>query len=341
MQYRINLGCWGSVFAVPSVVVDEHIKLAGAASLKVLLYLLRHSDENIDEKELSQRLSLSRGDTADALQYWTSCGVLAEREDSLVPAQLVSAEVNPQISQQISEQKNEIPAAPVKKTDIVYQVDEYTQIMAEDESVGDMLVAVGNILKKTLTHKEIAVFVTLQHWYGMPPDVICMLASYCMSIGKTNMAYIKSTGLGWLEEGIDSSEKAEEKIRNIQETRRAWITISDLFELPKRKPTANEEKCSTTWLNVWHMPAEMIKHAYDRCINAKGKLSFSYINGILSKWQTEGIFTVEKLEEAEQERRAKKVETKNDTGRYESTHDLNELDKLYWDEMMDELSEDD
>lgn len=340
MQYRINLGCWGSVFAVPSVVVDEHIKLAGAASLKVLLYLLRHSEEATDEKTLSEHLSLSTGDTADALQYWINCGVLARNEDVLVIPETAMQTKKPEAGIPAPEPKKEVPDQ-VKKADIVYQVDEYTAIMAEDESVRDMLGAVGNILKKNLTHKEIAVFVTLQHWYGMPPDVICLLASYCMSIGKSNMAYIKSAGLGWIEEGIDSSEKAEVKIRNIQESRRAWITVSSLFELQKRKPTAKEEKCCVTWLNVWHMPEEMIKNAYDRCINAKGKLSFDYINGILSKWQTEGIFTVEKLEEAEQERREKKTETKTDTGRYESTHDLNELDRLYWDEVRNELSEDD
>lgn len=35
MNYKMNLGAWNSIFAVPCSVVDEHIKLAGAAQLKV------------------------------------------------------------------------------------------------------------------------------------------------------------------------------------------------------------------------------------------------------------------------------------------------------------------
>ena len=43
MSYSINLGSWQSIFAVPSDVVDKHLKLAGGAQLKVLLWVLRHA----------------------------------------------------------------------------------------------------------------------------------------------------------------------------------------------------------------------------------------------------------------------------------------------------------
>ena len=42
MNYSLDAGAWNSVFAVPSSVVDKYIKLADGASLKLLLYLLRH-----------------------------------------------------------------------------------------------------------------------------------------------------------------------------------------------------------------------------------------------------------------------------------------------------------
>ena len=48
MSYTVNLGCWGSIFAVPSDVVDKYLKIAGSAQLKVLLWILRHSGENFE-----------------------------------------------------------------------------------------------------------------------------------------------------------------------------------------------------------------------------------------------------------------------------------------------------
>ena len=35
ISYTVSIGIWDSVFAVPSDVVDRHMKLAGAAQLKV------------------------------------------------------------------------------------------------------------------------------------------------------------------------------------------------------------------------------------------------------------------------------------------------------------------
>ena len=45
MSYKIDLGAWGSIFAVPTALVDSHIKLASGAQLKVLLYILRNNWE--------------------------------------------------------------------------------------------------------------------------------------------------------------------------------------------------------------------------------------------------------------------------------------------------------
>ena len=40
MSVRINLGEWGSVFAVPTSIVDQHIKIASPLQLKIILFLL-------------------------------------------------------------------------------------------------------------------------------------------------------------------------------------------------------------------------------------------------------------------------------------------------------------
>ena len=45
MEYKMNLGSWNSVFAVPGDIVDKHLRLAGAAQLKVILWTLRHAGE--------------------------------------------------------------------------------------------------------------------------------------------------------------------------------------------------------------------------------------------------------------------------------------------------------
>ena len=67
MSYQINLGEWNSVFAVPSSLVDRHMKLAGAVQLKVLLWVLRHSGEEISDETLAAAVGASPADTRDAM----------------------------------------------------------------------------------------------------------------------------------------------------------------------------------------------------------------------------------------------------------------------------------
>ena len=54
MNYSLDAGAWNSVFAVPAGVVDKYIKLADGASLKLLLYLLRHGGESFRERGQGQ-----------------------------------------------------------------------------------------------------------------------------------------------------------------------------------------------------------------------------------------------------------------------------------------------
>ena len=81
MNYGFNSSLYGKVFAVPGVLVEKHLRLAGAAQLKALLWLLYHSGESCDDEELSRVLGLSRGDVCDAMQYWIDNGLVFACED--------------------------------------------------------------------------------------------------------------------------------------------------------------------------------------------------------------------------------------------------------------------
>lgn len=336
MKYCVNLGCWNSVFAVPSSVVDEHIKLAGAASLKVLLYLLRHSGTEIDDGELSKLLSLSKEDVSDALGYWITCGVLSRKGETYTPAEVESTQKE---SEQETEKITESKMSPVpkkqKKERISYNFDECAEIMAKDSSIAEMLLAVEEILSKQLTHREVSLYVTLTHWYGFDTRLVPMLLHYCKTAGSLSSSYIEATGLGWIDEGVDTMEKAEAKVRGKADSRAAWRKVSSLLEIDRAKPSVKEEDYSNQWVNEWKMPGELINEAYERCINQKGKLSFSYMNGIMKKWYENGIMTTQQLREHEE----KSADKKSSAGRFEPTYDKSEIEQLLWNEMLDELDE--
>ena len=76
MNYQWNPACLTRVFALPAEVVDRHIRLAGSAQLKVLLWLSCRGEGEFDPAACSAAIGLSPADCSDALQYWVACGLL-------------------------------------------------------------------------------------------------------------------------------------------------------------------------------------------------------------------------------------------------------------------------
>lgn len=374
MEFSINMGQWNAVFAVPAAVVDEHMKLAGAAQLKVLLYLLRHAGQPVTLEQLSFAVGQKPSDTQDAVDYWVNCGVfssgadksierqpsvpvsmptttLAEQAEAVSNTQSPSAEIGPAVSV-----ANALGQSIPRKTKdkLRYPFDECMKYVAEDESLRNMLTTVEGALGKQLTHTEVSCFVTLVKWYGMPCTIVPMLIQYCKSIGKCSISYIESTGIGWTEEEIDNFEKAEQKISALTSRRRAWTAVRSALEIPERKATESEMKYSDLWINVQQLDIDLIRHAYDKCVNKNGKISFAYMNGILKRYFEQGITDVAsalKLDEQNREemeaRRAARKETDagsvsqlagahNSSGRYGETYATEEIEAILDAEWMAE-----
>lgn len=86
MSYSVNLGSWGSIFAVPTDVVDKYIKIAGSAQLKVLLWVLRHSGESFELETVAQQLNMDSFDVNDCLEFWISFDILKKNGDVIFPS---------------------------------------------------------------------------------------------------------------------------------------------------------------------------------------------------------------------------------------------------------------
>ena len=80
MSIRVAPELLGRVFFVPKSIVDEHLAYVNGQQLKVLLYVLRHTGEDLEVQDLAGGLAMSAADVSDALQYWLTTGVL-QRDD--------------------------------------------------------------------------------------------------------------------------------------------------------------------------------------------------------------------------------------------------------------------
>ena len=69
----------------------------------------------------------------------------------------------------------------------------------------------------------------------------------------------------------------------------AFSIVASVFGIENRKPSDKELAFSNCWVNEWQMSRDMLKEAYNACIDANAKLSMAYINGILKNWHSLGL----------------------------------------------------
>lgn len=288
MAYTIDFGPWGSIFAVPAAVADRHLKFCSEAQLKVLLLALRQGQSPVDTAGIAGRLGLTETEVDDCLQYWQE-------------AQLFTVGSAPQ-----PEKAGPAPAEPPKKTveEGVTTIrsrghlspGEVNALLREDKRFAGLAAELEKARGSVLSPSEREILAYLCGSLELTPEYLLVAAAYCRDRGKKKMSYLEKMVAGWLEEGIDTYEKAEVHIRRLTRQEDDEGRIRRLFGLPERALTAREKACINRWCGEYMTPDALIKLAYDRAVEATGKVSFAYIDKVLAAWTAKGITTVEAAE---------------------------------------------
>ena len=74
---KIKCDYLGGAVAVPTEVIDKHLKLAPVASFKVLLFILRNPDGAANAEQIAMCTGLAPVDVEDCLLFWEGNGVIA------------------------------------------------------------------------------------------------------------------------------------------------------------------------------------------------------------------------------------------------------------------------
>lgn len=300
MSYQIHLGQWNSIFAVPSAVVDQYIKLANEAQLKVLLYLLRHAGEDIPDSSLSDALHISAEEVANALQFWTECELLKEEKGIYTPSgHPTEAATAPAKTVSEPDEKQKKPHTTVSRAqrpDSLF----VSKLLQEDPYLASLLEEVQSVLKKPLSSGDTATIVMLYDSFGLPCEVIGLLLNYLNSVGSANMRAIEKLGIRWSDEGIKTIADAEREIERMMSSREAWGRVSALLGIRNiGNPTKSQLEHADRWLNLWGFSDEMITEAYERCVNTKGEYNIRYINAILQRWHEKNLKSLDALKQEE------------------------------------------
>lgn len=274
MGYFINPAALMPFFAVPCSLADKHLKLASPDAVRVLLFVLRNPEREISPEDIADFFKMDVFDVCDCLDYWVNAGIIGSQKEK----QPVEAE----------KAVKTVRAKAIKPTRA-----EIARRGAESEKVRFLLSEAQMKFARPLSENESATLLWLLDDAGVDVSLILMAAQYSAQKGKCNIREIEKTCLDWADNSVTTIAEAEERISLLNRQETAWRMLTAVCGIEKRNPSAKEREACDLFVNEWNFTREMIKAAYDICVDATGKFSLPYMKKVLSKWHKEGYKTVE------------------------------------------------
>jgi len=268
------MGIWGGVFAVPNSLIDNYIKIATGDNLKVLLYCLRYTGQVLSVGEISRSTGIAPDNVTTSIAFW---------EQRLKDEAFIK-DINATQStyQQPTAIKDENVKASVEllERDYDYSPKEISDIIKSNSDVDYLFKRCEELYGRLLKHNEQKALAVIIEDVGMNPEVALMLIVYCFSIGKTTTGYIKKLAKRWIEQGVDSHELADERIKRLTEYNSVEGELKRLLEI-KAIPDA-QKPLFEKWLYEYGFSVEIIYLAYQKTLEKTGKLQYTFMDKVLT-----------------------------------------------------------
>ena len=313
MEYKANSGIWGTMFGVPCVVADNFLKLATGQQLKVLLYLLRCSGRHCSDEEISLNTGVSQQEAADAVLFWQQVNVLTP--------QRTTAEKVPELSMAapVSKPAETVPEHSAPKPELPKRQDlppsEIADVMKNSSDISELFKVAESALGK-LSHTQQNSLIWMMNYLGLKAEVILVLLVYCEEIEKTNVAYIEKIAVSWAEKGINTFDVAQEEVERLKSSNDYIGVIMKMFEM-KRRPTTKQLEIIEKWRSTGYA-RDLIHYAYEKTIENTGKLSFEYVDKVLTSWNDSGFCSSDDVKRAESDYRKRKKSGSDTTGTFDA-----------------------
>ncbi|OGO88620.1 MAG: hypothetical protein A2Y15_03560 [Clostridiales bacterium GWF2_36_10] len=248
--------------------VEKMLKNAGAAELKVLLHLFARGDYT--PGETSRELGLNVSEVEAAVAFWRGAGII-------------------ELSNTKETKKNSSSVNLFQ----TYDAEILSAAVEKDNDFKNVCDMVGDLLGRLLNKNDYNSLYYLYDYTRMPADFICGITEYCAQEKKLSMQYIMKTALGLCDDGIDTYEKLEQHLARKEKSKTDIAKLRKLCGMGERELSPKESECVNRWFFTWDMPFELIKTAYEKTVDATGRVQFPYMNTILKSWYESGFKTVE------------------------------------------------
>ncbi len=275
MENRIKIP-GDSLILLPKEILPI-IKNASAEELKILLYFFAEPDISVADAARETGITIAQAQSA--VSFWRGAGIFEDADRQ-----------KKRVASDTSAYRN-------------YDSDTISKAIEQHSDFAMIRdLTMEKLEKAVLTKNDLSSLLYLYDFAGIPAPVICGVIEDCVSNGKKNLQYIFKTALSLQEEGIDTYDKFEAYLTRKAEINSNIGKLRKLCGMGDRALTSKEKKLFDCWFGDWKMPFDVIELAYEKTIDSTGKLSTTYMNGILRRWHESGFETIEDIQKGEASR---------------------------------------
>ena len=342
---------------ISNLFIDEYMKDANDAQLKVYLYLLRiiSSNKTTSISDMADMFNHTEKDITKALAYWEKRHLLSleyddqknivgihleEPEDTqtedIVPLAPVVAmmpkpiSVDPGFGQaesayiNTSGKNGTVPSGSAARHD--YSLDEVKAFRSKD-STCQLFFVTEQYLQKPLSSSDMNTILFLSEGLHFSDDLIDYLIQYCVDRGKKDLRYIEKVAVNWAQEGITTPEQAASHAHKYDK-----ITYDIMKALGRSgMPTQAEVSYITRWTRELGFTFDIISAACERTVLATDKHRFEYADSILNSWHKAGVHhrnEIKTLDTRFRQTKAGKTYSTNKFNQFkQNPYDFDELEK--------------
>ncbi len=262
-----------------NIFVNEFLPYAPEGTVKVYIYgLYMCSHQNAHDNTLesfSKVLGMNEQDIIDSFLYWQEQGLV-----QVLSTYPISVKFMP-IKNFINNSKK-------------FNKDKYSTFNAQAQEI---------ITGRMITPNEYTEYYTVIESFHIEPEALLMIMSYCTHTKGGNIAhaYITTVAKNWAQEGITTTEKVEERLKEFE------LISSDLQDVfkalgSKRKPTHEDNELFMKWTNSLGFDKGTIIYVAKNCRKKNMRFSFEMLDGKLTKYYEMKLMGIREIDDFEQNR---------------------------------------
>ena len=291
---------FGERVAVLPAAITAHLHKASKKDIAILLTLAAEPVAQVDLSAAKNVIAAHGEYTAAeidaALAFWRGTGVVSLDEDE-------------QGAPVVAQTKADAPTAPqviAEKGLPTYNTEELSGILARRKELSQLIDDCQQAFGKVFNISEINIIVAMTEYLGFDGEYVLLLLTHCRNMEIKSLRRVEKMAIKLHDDGILEARVLEEKLRNIEMMASMAGRVRAILGASSREMTPNEKAMFETWVCDMKFDEAVITRACEMAMDSNAKIPRLYANKVLVKWHEAGYRTIEEVDKALADYRAKK-----------------------------------